>query len=276
MPTHCPPAARRRSRPRRRGRRRPLPNQRSCPSQLRERVFHVASRGAPRRRGPQVHKAAMALLDEGVVADEGRRARPHRRRPAPGAVLHPRRRRGGTACSPPTPRKLLERAADHKTRPLWRVIVALSIRHVGPTAAQALARSSATSTGSPPPPGGAGHRHRGVGPIIADAVVDWFAVDWHRNGREVAGRGVRSSRRSGWTGPRPLDGAHRRHPGTVEGLVARQRHRPVQELGGKVSGSVSRRPTSWSWGEPRVRAKGREPGPPVLDASGFRIPLREP
>ncbi len=111
------------------------PNTRSCPAQLRERVFHLAGRGALRHRG--------AGLQGGLGA--ARRRRHHRR----GRPLRPRRGRAckdsaffvnkdGTLGSNAV--KLLDNLEEAKARPLWRVLVALSIRHVGPTAAQALAR----------------------------------------------------------------------------------------------------------------------------------------
>ena len=69
---------------------------------------------------------------------------------------------------------------EAKLRPLWRVLVALSIRHVGPTASQALAAHSARSTPSRPPRRRRCPRWRASAPVIAESVREWFAVDWHR------------------------------------------------------------------------------------------------
>ncbi|MCM4076759.1 NAD-dependent DNA ligase LigA [Paractinoplanes hotanensis] len=110
------------------------PNTRSCPAQLRERVFHLAGRGA---FDIEVlgYKAAQALLDSGVISDEGDlfSLTEDQLRQSPFFV-----NQDGSLGSNAV--KLLENLERVKDRPLWRVLVALSIRHVGPTAAQALAR----------------------------------------------------------------------------------------------------------------------------------------
>ena len=276
MPTHCPSCGT------------PLapakegdvdircPNQRSCPSQLRERVFHVASRGALDIEGLGF-KAAMALLDEGVVADEGdvlgltaddlRRSTFFTRDGgAEGRVL--------TANA----EKLLGELETARTRPLWRVIVALSIRHVGPTAAQALARelgdldriaaSSVEELSSV----------EGVGPTIAAAVVEWFGVDWHREVVEKwRAAGVRLAEERLDTGPRPLDGVTVVITGTVEGWSRDGATLAVQEAGGKVSGSVSKKTDFVVVGEnPGSKAdKALALGRPILDAAGFAILLEQ-
>ncbi len=110
------------------------PNTRSCPAQLRERVFHLAGRGAfdIEMLG---YKAGQALLDSSVISDEGDlfSLTEDQLRQSPFFVNQDGSL--GTNAA-----KLLENLASAKDRPLWRVLVALSIRHVGPTAAQALAR----------------------------------------------------------------------------------------------------------------------------------------
>ncbi len=140
MPTHCPECGT------------PLapakegdvdircPNTRSCPAQLRERVFHVASRGAFDIEGLG-WKAGIALLESGRVVDEGDLfgldADVAARIP-----FFTRAARAGEAGRELTANAetLLAQLERAKSQPLWRVLVALSIRHVGPTAAQALAR----------------------------------------------------------------------------------------------------------------------------------------
>jgi len=150
------------------------PNSRSCRAQLRERLFHLGGRGA---LDIEVlgYKAGMALLESGVITDEGdlfdldedKLAR------APFFV-----NKNGNLSSNAT--RLLANLAEAKHRPLWRVIVALSIRHVGPSAAQPLAAHfgsiDAMAAASPEEIAAV----EGVGPIIAEALLEWFAVDWHR------------------------------------------------------------------------------------------------
>jgi len=252
------------------------PNQRSCPSQLRERVFHVASRGALDIEGLGF-KAAVALLDEGLVADEGdvlgltadqlRASTFFTRADATeGRVL--------TANA----EKLLVELDTAKSRPLWRVIVALSIRHVGPTAAQALARELGDLDRIADSTVEELSAVEGVGPIIAEAVVDWFAVDWHRDVvRKWREAGVRMAEERVDSGPRPLDGVTVVITGTVEGWSRDGATLAVQELGGKVSGSVSKKTDFVVVGEnPGSKAeKAVALGRPVLDAVGFAVLLEQ-
>ena len=276
MPTHCPSCGT------------PLapskegdvdircPNTRSCPSQLRERVFHIASRGALDIEGLGF-KAAMALLDEGIVADEGdvlgltadalRRSQFFTRDGgAEGRVL--------TANA----EKLLGELETAKARPLWRVIVALSIRHVGPTAAQALARELGDLDRIAAASVDELSAVEGVGPIIAEAVVDWFAVDWHRDIVEKwRAAGVRLAEERVDAGPRPLDGVTVVITGTVEGWSRDGATAAVQEAGGKVSGSVSKKTDFVVVGEnPGSKYdKAVTLGRPILDATGFAVLLEQ-
>jgi len=109
------------------------PNARSCPAQLRERVFHVAGRGAFDIEGLG-YEAAISLLQAGVITDEGDLF---------GLTEDDLLRTelfttkaGGVSANG---KRLLANLERAKAQPLWRVLVALSIRHVGPTAARALA-----------------------------------------------------------------------------------------------------------------------------------------
>ena len=150
------------------------PNQRSCPAQLRERLFHVAGRGA---FDIEVlgYEACIALLKAGLVADEGDlfslTADDLQR--SEFFVL----KNGELAANA---KKLLDNLEAAKTRPLWRVLVALSIRHVGPTAAQVLAREfgsiDAIAEATPEQLAAA----EGVGMTIAESIQEWFTVDWHQ------------------------------------------------------------------------------------------------
>ena len=116
------------------------PNHRKCPAQLLDRVFHVAGRGAFDIEGLG-SEAAFALLDAGVIEDEGDvffldEAKLLR---APLFTRAPKKGEGDDPVLSANGRRLLENLDDAKSRPLWRVLVGLSIRHVGPTAARALA-----------------------------------------------------------------------------------------------------------------------------------------
>jgi DNA ligase (NAD+) len=134
MPTHCPSCGTKLAPAKESDVDIRCPNTRSCPAQLRERVFHLAGRGA---FDIEVlgYKAAQALLDSGVITDEGDLFALTADQLAQSPFFV---NQDGSLGSNAT--KLLENLQTTKTRPLWRVLVALSIRHVGPTAAQALAR----------------------------------------------------------------------------------------------------------------------------------------
>src|SRR5882757_10065331 len=149
------------------------PNAQRCAAQLRERVFHVASRNA---LDIEVlgYEAGVALLQAGVIADEGDLFGL-----TEDALLRTelfRNKAGGLSANGA---RLLANLDKAKKQPLWRVLVALSIRHVGPTAARALA----TEFGSLDAITSASTEQlaavEGVGPTIADALTEWFTVDWH-------------------------------------------------------------------------------------------------
>ncbi len=179
MPTHCPECGTE-LRPMKEGdidiR---CPNARSCPAQLRERVFHLAGRGAFDIEG-MGYEAATGLLVAGAITDEGDifGLTPEKLRGVPIFL------RAKDDELTEMGRKLLVNLELRKDQPLWRVLVALSIRHVGPTAARALAahfgsmsaiREAATDERQTELAG-----VDGVGSTIASALTQWFAVDWHR------------------------------------------------------------------------------------------------
>jgi DNA ligase (NAD+) len=248
------------------------PNARSCPSQLRERLFHVASRNALDIEALG-WEAAQALLDAGGVGDEGDlfalTAADLERVPLF------RRKDGGLSANGA---KLLANLEQAKQRPLWRVLVALSVRHVGPTAARALARElgsiEAIRTAEPAELAAV----EGVGPVIADAVREWFDVDWHADiVRKWAEAGVRTADERDRSVVRTLEGLSIVVTGTLEGFSREQAREAVLARGGKASGSVSKKTAFVVVGEnPGTKQeKAVQLGVPVLDEAGFRRLLEE-
>jgi DNA ligase (NAD+) len=134
MPTHCPECGTELARQKAGDVDLRCPNARSCPAQLRERLFHVAGRGAFDIEGLG-YEAAVALLAAEVVDDEGDVFAL-----TEDDLLRTDLFRTKAGELSANGRKLLVNLQAAKDRPLWRVLVGLSIRHVGPTAAQALAR----------------------------------------------------------------------------------------------------------------------------------------
>jgi DNA ligase (NAD+) len=248
------------------------PNNRRCPAQLRERLFHLAGRSA---LDIEVlgYKAAMALLDDGVIADEGDLFGLTEERLRTSEFF---RNKDGSLGSNAT--KLLVNLAEARERPLCRVLVALSIRHVGPTAAQALARHFGSIDGmaaaSPEELSGVD----GVGPTIAESMHEWFTVDWHREVVEKwRAAGVRLAEDKVDEGPKPLAGLSIVVTGSLERYSRDGAAEVITERGGKVSGAVSKK-TSFV-------VVGDSPGSkydkavslkvPILDEAGFDVLLAE-
>ena len=179
------------------------PNTRSCPAQLRERVFHLAGRGALRHRGARLQGAPRALLDAEIITDEGDLF-------ALDAEQLRRGRRSSstrTAAWAATPPSCWTTSPRRKERDLWRVLVALSIRHVGPTAAQALARHFRSMDAIEAASEEELSAVDGVGPTIAASIKEWFAVDWHREVvRKWAEAGRTDGRGGGRRGAAPAGG----------------------------------------------------------------------
>jgi DNA ligase (NAD+) len=248
------------------------PNTRSCPAQLRERLFHLAGRGA---FDIEVlgYQAGTALLQGGLIHDEGDLFALTGDQLL-GAEFFTTK--GGALSA--NARRLLDNLEAARTRPLWRVLVALSIRHVGPTAAQALARTF----GDLDRIAGASEDElaavEGVGPTIAASVVEWFGVDWHREIVEKwRAAGVRLREEIVDDGPRPLEGVTVVVTGSLEEFSRDEASEAIQARGGKASSSVSKKTGFVVVGDnPGSKFdKARDLGVPVLDEAGFRVLLDE-
>ncbi|MGY1749551.1 NAD-dependent DNA ligase LigA [Modestobacter sp. SYSU DS0511] len=272
MPTHCPECGTE-LRPEKEGdadiR---CPNSRSCPAQLRERVFHVAGRGA---FDIEVlgYEAAVALLQSHLLTDEG-------------DVFFLDEdalcrtdfftKKDGTLSA--NGQKLLANLQTRKDVPLWRVLVALSIRHVGPTAAQALAREFRSIDRLMAASEDELAAAEGVGPTIAAAVRDWFAVDWHREVVEKWRRaGVRMADEGEDAGPGPLTGVTVVVTGSLRDHSRDQAIAAIQQRGGKVTGSVSKKTGFVVVGaDPGSKYdKAVQVKAPILDDDGFQVLLEQ-
>jgi len=254
------------------------PNARSCPAQLRERLFHVGSRGALDIEGLG-EKSARALLDCGLVHDEGDLFA----LTADDLARCPYFTREPDHEGEPRPltenaRGLLHHLEQARDRELWRVLVALSIRHVGPTAARALAREFRDLSVIAGADQATLAAVDGVGSVIAEAIVEYFAEPWHRTVVDKwRAAGVRMADAAAEGGSTLLEGLTIVITGTVEGFSRDGATEAVQERGGKVSGSVSKKTDFVVVGDkPGSKYdKALSLGVPVLDAAGFAILLEQ-
>jgi DNA ligase (NAD+) len=246
------------------------PNQRSCPAQLRERLFHLAGRGA---FDIEVlgYEAAAALLDSKLIADEGDLFSLDADQLA--RVPFFTKQDGGLKANA---EKLIENLDAAKSRPLWRVLVALSIRHVGPTAAQALAREFGSLDAIRAASASDLAAADGVGMTIAQSIGEWFQVDWHAEiVRKWAAAGVAMTEERGDEGPRPLSGLTVVVTGSLTAWSRDSATEAIQSAGGKVVGSVSKKTDFVVVGEnPGSKYdKAVSVGVPVLDEAGFAVLL---
>jgi DNA ligase (NAD+) len=265
------------------------PNSQHCPAQLRERLFALAARGAFDIEALG-WEGAIALLESKVLVDEGDlftlAPRPDGDTKDAEALLItvPLYTRAAKKSDPEgavvdgrvlsaNGDKLIANLATAQEQPLWRVLVALSIRHVGPTAARALAghfgSMDAIRAASLEELSGV----EGVGPVIAESVQEWFAVDWHVTivDKWAAAR-VRMADEVDESRPKTLAGLTIVVTGSLEGFSRDEAKEAILSRGGKAAGTVSKKTDYVVVGESAGSKadKARELGLMILDEAGFR------
>jgi DNA ligase (NAD+) len=188
--------------------------------------------------------------------------------------------------------RLLANLEDARHRPLWRILVALSIRHIGPTAARALAAAFGSVDAIEAATEAELVSVEDVGPTIAASLREWFTVDWHAAivdkwraaGVQLATEGFVPPARdpAAGAGPAagpagPLAGITVVLTGTLPGYTRDEAAGAVQSLGAKVSGSVSKKTSFVVAGEsPGSKLdKAASLGVPVLDEDGLRVLLAD-
>ena len=268
MPTHCPDCARELRAISEGDVDIRCPNTQTCPAQLRERLYYIGSRAAL-DIDVLGYEAAVALLEDGLVTDEGDLFSLTEAKLRSSAFFTKKDGELGANAA-----KFLTALEVAKGRPLWRKLVALSMRHVGPTAAGALAKhfGSIEKIQSASPDELA--QIDGVGSVIAESIVEWFAVDWHR---EIVAKWQRS-------GVELTEVAQEnKNPQTLAGMTivvtgslidfTRDGVSEVIALhGGKASSSVSKKTDYVVVGESAGSKadKAAELGVPILDEAGFK------
>ncbi|MCI4657363.1 NAD-dependent DNA ligase LigA [Cryobacterium sp. ZS14-85] len=289
------------------------PNARSCPAQVRGRVEHIGSRGAldievlgevaaaaltqptvpiepPLRTEAGLFDLTLDDLTpiEVVVRDaetglpreeeDGtiRLRTPFRRNPTAAE-----KREGLTGTQPSSSAvKLLAEIELAKTKPLWRLLVSLNIRHVGPVAARALAGHFGGLDAIRAATRDELAEVDGVGGIIADAIIDWFEVDWHRDiVDQWTAAGVQFET-PGHPGPGAaaaaggvLVGLTVVATGSLEGYTREEAQEAIISAGGKSASSVSKN-TDFVAAGPGAGSKltkAEALGLRILDAAQFRL-----
>ena len=278
MPTHCPSCGTA-LRPEKEGDKDiRCPNSKECPAQLRERLYSLAGRGAFDIEALGA-EGVNALLDAGVLTNEATLfsltaqdvaqvplfTRAARKTDPQDAVVD------GRVLSA-NGQKLVDNLQQAKAQPLWRVLVALSIRHVGPTAARALAAELGSMEAIRAASTEELAAVEGVGPVIAESVKEWFDVDWHREiVQRWAADGVRMADERDESVERTLEGLTVVVTGSLEGFSRDESKEAIVSRGGKASGSVSKKTDYVVVGANAgsKAAKAEELGVPVLDEEGF-------
>ncbi|MEY3254664.1 MAG: hypothetical protein RJA01_670 [Actinomycetota bacterium] len=242
------------------------PNARSCPAQLRERLYYIGSRAAL-DIDVLGYEAANALLSDKLIVDESDIFALTEKDLLSSEFF--RKKDGSLGANA---EKLLAALQEAKTRPLWRVLVSLSIRHVGPTAAQALAKSF----GSIPKIASASvealSEVDGVGAVIAESIQEWFSEGWHKeiiNKWQKAGvlmEGIELS-----TLPQTLQGLTLVVTGSLENFTRDGVSDAITQRGGKAASSVSKKTDYVVVGDApgSKAAKAEELGVPILDEAAF-------
>ena len=243
------------------------PNTQSCPAQLRERIYYIGSRAAL-DIDVLGYEAATALLDAKIITDESDLFDLTAAKLVTSDFFT---KKDGTPAA--NVDKLLAALDEAKTRPLWRTLVALSIRHVGPTAAQGLASALGSIKAISQASAQELSDIDGVGQIIAESIVEWFAVDWHKeiiNKWEKAGvcMVVQQSEQL----PQTLAGLTFVVTGGLDSFSRDGISETIAAHGGKASSSVSKKTDYVLVGsDPGSKlAKAQELGVPVIDEARFK------
>lgn len=243
------------------------PNTQYCPAQLRERIFYIGSRAAL-DIDVLGYEAAQALLVDQIISDESDLFALNKEKLSRSSFF---RKKDGTPAA--NVGKLLAALEEAKSRPLWRVLVALSIRHVGPTAAQALANAFGSMEAIENATPAQLAEVEGVGSTIADSIVEWFEQDWHRaiieKWREA---GVEMANQKAAALPQTLAGLTIVVTGSLESFTRDEIAEVIASHGGKVSSSVSAKTSYVLVGtDPGSKfAKAQELGVPIIDESAFK------
>ncbi|CAN7301327.1 NAD-dependent DNA ligase LigA [Microbacterium sp. LjRoot45] len=313
MPTHCPECGAELAPAKEGDIDLRCPNTRTCPAQVRGRVEHIGSRGAldievlgevtaAALTQPQVPETPPLVTEAGlfeltldqlvpieVIVRDAETGLPKEdadgtvktRRPFQRNTTAAERKEGMEGPQPSSAaRKLLEELEKAKTKDLWRFLVALSIRHVGPVAARALAQWFGSLDAIREASRDELAAVDGVGAIIADSLIEWFDVDWHR---EIVERWATAGAQlaiPGHAGPGAaataggvLDGVTVVATGSLDGYTREGALEAIMAAGGKAASSVSKKTdfVAAGPGAGSKLAKAEALGLRIIDAAQFKV-----
>jgi DNA ligase (NAD+) len=252
------------------------PNSQHCPAQLVERIFYLAGRNSGFDIEGLGYKGAQGLIESGVITDEGDLFALDEEKLAKTSFYT---NKNGEISS--NGRKFLENLEVAKQKELWRVLTSLSIRHVGPTAAIALADRFGSMEAIESATVEEMAATEGVGSIIAVSLKEWFTVPWHREVvRKWAEAGVRmvdEAKPAKPAGPQPLAGMTAVVTGTLTLGTRDEIQDMLVELGAKIAGSVSKKTSFVVFGENAGSklAKAESLGVPTLGEDDLNKLLKD-
>ena len=247
------------------------PNTQSCPAQLRERIYYIGSRVAL-DIDVLGYEAASALLEDKLITDESDLFALTEKDLAKSQFFLKKDGSLGLNVE-----KFLKGLDAAKSKPLWRILVSLSIRHVGPIAAQALAKNFGSVAAISKASEIELSNTDGVGEVIAQSIIEWFAVDWHQEiitkWQKAGVQLVEVARES--TDPQTLKGLTLVVTGSLEDFTRDGVSEVITSHGGKTSSSVSKKTDFVVAGEAAGSklAKAEELGVRVLNESEFKTLL---
>ncbi|MEZ2122200.1 NAD-dependent DNA ligase LigA [Corynebacterium sp. CCM 9203] len=243
------------------------PNTRSCPGQLSARLTYLAGRGAFDIEALG-EKGAIDLIRSGILVDESGLFSLTEDSLSRSSVYTTK-----TGKVNAQGQKLLKNLREAAERvELWRVLVALSIRHVGPTAARSLAGRFRSLAAMRAADIAELADTEGVGEVIARSFLDWFEVDWHRTIVDAwAAAGVTMEDSADNSAAQTLKGLTVVITGSLQNYTRDSAKEAIIFRGGKASGSVSKKTDFVVVGDNAgsKETKARELGLRILDEDSF-------
>jgi DNA ligase (NAD+) len=236
-----------------------------CPSQRDQRIIYFASRGAMDIEGLG-EKTVFQLSDAGLVADPG---------DLYSLTVEQLLTLEGFARI--SAEKLLVAIDASKSRPLPKILTALGVKHLGPSASEALAVAFGNLDAIMNASQADLASVEGVGEVIAASVTGWFGVPDNRAFIEkMRASGVEFGNVEVSRLPQNLLGRNIVVTGSLVGFDRDGAERAIKDRGGKSPGSVSKKTDALVVGaEPGASklTKAQELGIPVLDEEAFVILL---